>query len=261
MPQNFCDFAQFGDFLVTLFDGQPEIEAPARIEVALAAPNGANRLFIFSGIANAGLQPKQNGVMRRGIVEIALDLELGGFLEMFDGAAYIGLAGHQQHDVQTDYELACVEVRHGERNGRRVPVVRCAVGVNGTADANGTIFTRIAYQANIQCLVAFNFLVATESRFRPPIFASSATVTAGQPYLGRLEIPVNAPAPITFALRSLDPTVPVPATLTIPAQHRSVDIAPPMQTQHFATPGEKDVAIIANLGTLTSTATLKVLAG
>lgn len=268
MPQTSCDMFHYTGFSKILVEGQAGIESSSHFDVPLAAPNGADRLFVFSGIANVGLAPTNDSVLISGQVLIGLDLDLSDLVILQDGAACAGLAGldtatQSDTDADTTFAIDCVDVIPSNVTGHLRPVVRCAVRVSGVG--GDTVLRRISYQANLQVTIGFEFLVSPANA---PIvlFRSSAVVVSGQPWLGRVTIPFPAPPPngFTFDLKSFDQGVPVPPHITIPPFKQSADITPPMNTSKFSGPPlEKDVPIVASfpqLGGLTSTAILKVLA-
>jgi hypothetical protein len=298
MPQTTgCDslLAHYTDFARTIIhSGRPANEFPTArfvhgarsIEVGLGAANGANRLLVFAGIADVDIPGGGPNQLLRGTVQIILDAltvnpadpnRQNQFVDFdftaspvmyVDGNAYAGLAGFQNQgtNVQTTFAVDCVSLTPTlmqlRGNQRLFPVIRIAAATQGNGQF--TWLLRIAFQANLQVLVGFDFQVAG------PLggFGPSATVVAGDPWVGRIHVPSPSPSGFSVTLTSLNPAfVPVSSTppgafthVTVPPNSPVATFSSPPTLKFSQPPAEVSVPMVATLNGLTSTATINVKA-
>jgi hypothetical protein len=249
-------------------DFNPNFENPTHVEVGLSAPNGANRLFIFTGSARVGIRPTNDNELQERLVQIALDLDISPPLtQLLDSACYAGLAAYSNTEASnnTTYAINSVELMvlsvfdpHAGMM-RSLPTLQLDVFMEGTA--GNTTILNISYQATLQVLVGFSLQVSVDVPGIPPSFAPTATIRDGDNWLGLITVPSPAPTDLQVSLTSLNPGVaaaPPPAQqpITIPAGQTSATFTGP-NTQLVN--AEVDVPIVANLGPLTSTAILRVV--
>jgi hypothetical protein len=273
----------YRDFFNSVVHSAPAVVNGARsIEVAIKAANGANRLFVFTGIASVNVQgPLTENNISRGVFQIILDavtldpgaqtpqgrfadFNLTSLATYIDGNAYAGLAGflNSGKDVQTTYAIDCVSVEPMwvilNNQTRLLPVIQLFVASQGVAGTTlFTSLTRVAYQANLQLNVGLNLQVA------PPVggFGPAVTINAGDTWLGQITLPT--PAPPTGLIAQLtalvqDSHVPVQHTVPIPPNSTSAVFSAP--TGKFGPP-DVSVPIVAAVNGISSpTATVHVKA-
>ncbi len=288
MPQiTGCDslLLNYTDFTKEVLHSSSNVNGARSIEVGLTGAQGTNRLLIFSGIANVGVVGGADNQLLRGRISIVLDaltvpggttfvdldMSAGAPVEYIDGNAYAGLAGFLNIgiNVQTTYAIDCVSIGPAFRilNGVRrfVPVIHIAAATAGTVSQ--TMLARIAYQANVQANLGLLFEVGV-----PGIgFTSSVTVRAGEPWLGRIQVPTASsagwPATLTSSdlahqafvpLQPTNPPIPSPPSPAIPPGQTQLLFTSPPTLKFNAPPAEVSVPIVATVNGFTSTAVVNV---
>jgi hypothetical protein len=213
----------------------------------LNAPNGANRLFIFTGAAKIDVRPTQDDHLRIGSVHIVLDLNLSDWAQLIDSACYAGLAGfgNLDSDINTTFAVQAGDlidlIPNPRKDGLFLPVLQAEIAVAGAA-ANTSVRS-ISYQANLQVLIGFDFRVG----FGRVIVGNVVTVKAGQRWLGRVTLATPAPFDLHVTFTSLAPQfAPAPPPIIIPAGQTSTFFTAP-NTNLLGSLAEVDAPIQATL--------------
>jgi hypothetical protein len=269
MAQGGCDLSAYGSFHKVVFDNSPDVQSSPPVVTELSAPNGANRLFIFSGTAMVDIRPPEDDRTWAGVVDVVLNLPLSTFVQVVDGACHAAFAGYANiaADTNTTFSIDCVDwLVQGIPGAVARPTVRAAVAIQGAAQ--NTRIVSIAYQANLQVFVGLDLQVSFNNPRFPPFFGKKALINSGDNWLGLVRLIVPAPSGgLTVTLKSLNlidpqsPSVaPVPGSVVIPGGQMGGSFLAP-NTTVFNLPPETDVPIVATLpGGIVSTALLQVSA-
>jgi hypothetical protein len=228
----------------------PDVDSPVHTEVVLNAPNGANRLFIFTGAAKIDVRPTQDDNLRVGSVHIVLDLNLSDWAQLIDSACYAGLAAFQNIDADNNTTFAVDganlidPIPNPQKDGLFLPVLEAELAVMGAG--GNTSVVSISYQANLQVLVAFGFRVGFGGIAL--ILGNVVTVKAGQPWLGQVSVANPAPFDLHVTFTSLAPQfAPAPPAIIIPAGRTSSAIFTAPNTNSLGALAEVDAPMQATL--------------
>jgi hypothetical protein len=265
---------QTGPFQPVLLDtDSTNIQNASSLEFVIdpPAPNGANRLLIFTGDALVGFLPTVDDVITRGTVTIKFVRDIGDPSNLKNATASASLSSifNADTDHDTTYAVDCAQVTAGilkEVTGLgvvtlNVPELTAAIAVQGGGGTAG--ISRLTYQANIQIVVPLQILVSSFVLGRPPVFANDAGIGAGQQWLYQIQLPtfggaqevqlsISDPATVQF-----NPPPPATATVVVPGRPQAL-VSQPQPSTFFSVGQPRPVRITAILAGFTAHATLTV---
>jgi hypothetical protein len=124
MPQAGCNLNY--PFYKQVIDSGPDVVGASQAHVHLGAVNAANKLYVFTGIANVDFRPFDQETLRFGRLDVLLDFDLSAARRLVDAAAYAGLASFTNVDstYRTTFAIDCVELVVADIFGGSKDVVR-----------------------------------------------------------------------------------------------------------------------------------------
>lgn len=266
---------QKGPFQLVLLDtDSTNIQNASNLEFVIdpPAPNGANRLLVFTGDALVGFLPTDDDVPAKGTVTIKFVRDIGDPSNFKNATASASLSSifNEDTDHDTTYAVDCAQIAPGvlkEVTGLgvvtlTVPELTAAIAVQGGGGTAG--ISRLTYQANIQIVVPLQILVAGFVLGGPPVFGNDVGIGAGSQWLYQVQLPtfgaaqevqlsISDPATVQF-----NPPPPATATVVVPGRPQALVSQQPQPLTFFSSGAPRPVTITAVLAGFKAHATLTV---